>query len=89
MLTVSLIKRRFCLHGRHPKIDLTNFGCIYPHQGRNLSITGGVSYARPKGRGESRARRTFQSSDHYLFSKKGGGRKKISDIPFSTNLPKF
>jgi hypothetical protein len=53
---------------------------------------GGACFARPKGRGGSRARRTIQVLINISFPKivaKGKKREKFSDIPFFTNLPKF
>jgi hypothetical protein len=31
-------KQRFCQHGSHPKISLTNFGGIVPHSARKQNI---------------------------------------------------
>jgi hypothetical protein len=45
-------------------------------------------FARVKGRGGSRARRTFQSLSQKCW-RAGGAKKFFSDIPFFTDLPKF
>jgi hypothetical protein len=56
-------------------------------QGHNLDINTAGGVVSPKGRGESRARWTFQSIINISFPKivggGGGGAENFSDIPFS------